>query len=90
MEKKVIRYFIIFLVVPIIISIIIALATNNKKIGPSESYDSISGTNGKSDYFEYEEEIENNNVNPIIYMSLFILVMTSVGVWVYVKKKGEL
>ena len=87
MEKKALKYIIILLVVPLVISLIIGLYNSNKSDGIGENFDSLSG-NTKYDNEEYEERIQGNST--YIYLSVFALVLIGSGVWIYVKKKGDL
>ena len=87
MGKKVFKYFIIFLIVPIIISLIIALFSDKDKLkGPTKTYDSMSGTIEHYDY-SYSDEIKSTNT--FAYISVFTLVILGFGTWFYLKKKGD-
>ena len=85
MEKKALKFAICLLIIPIIISIIIAL-TSGESYGPSNNYDSLSGGNNDS-IRTYDERVRSSNT--FVYISVFILVVVGVGVWAYVKKKGD-
>ena len=87
MEKKAIKYLIILLVIPLIISVIIAITTGSgSKV--NSNYDSIDGTvhNGSNTY-TYDEKVRSSNT--YIYLSVFAFVVIGAGVWVYVKRKGN-
>ena len=86
MTKKALKYVLILLVIPLIISIIMAFA-NPGRLEPSNSYDSLNGTNNAGNY-SYQEEVRSSNT--FIYLSVFLLVVIAGGTWYYVKKKGEL
>ena len=86
MQKKAIKYIIILLVVPLIISLIISFA-GMQRISPSDSYDSINGTTNNKNYV-YDEKVKSSST--FVYLSVFTLIVIGVGTWVYVKKKGEL
>ena len=81
MEKKALKLAIILLVIPIIISIIIAIANGNTK-GPSHTYEG-----NKMERYDYSTQMSSSN--GFIYLSVFILVVVGVGVWAFVKKKGN-
>ena len=81
MEKKALKFLIALFVVPIIIAIVFALTTDNKTpIGPSHS-----------DNHESSRVItqQTNNTSTFIYISVFTLVVIGVGIWAFVKKKGN-
>ena len=83
MEKKALKYLLILLIIPLLVSLYIALFSGyNYK----SSYDSIDGTSNHTNY-TYQEEIKRSNT--FVYLSVFTLVVVGVGVWVYVKKKGN-
>ena len=86
MEKKALKYFIILLLIPLTISLLIAIfrGTNQKPI--NNAYDSIDGT-VEHNNLTYEEEVKGSNT--FVYLSVFSLVIIGVGVWIYVKKKGN-
>ena len=82
MENKALKILILLLVIPILISIIIALTTDNKvKYGPSHS------DNEANNHYTYNEQIKSSNT--FIYISVFTLVVVGVGIWAFVKKKGN-
>lgn len=86
MGKKAFKYFIILLIIPLLVSLAIAIytgrATNN-----SYNYDSISGNMYDGGYSQ-EEQIKRSN--PYIYLTVFSFIAISVGVWAYVRKKGNI
>lgn len=86
MEKKALKYLIIFLLIPLIVSLFIAIFSGKASGDVNNSYDSIDGTTTHENY-TYEEEIKRSNT--FIYLSVFSLVVIGVGVWIYVKKKGN-
>ncbi len=86
MKEKVIKYLILLLILPIVVSLIIAITTGADTKQDS-SYDSLDGTfNHKN--LTYEEKVKSSNT--FLYLTVFIFVCGSVGVWAYVKKKGEI
>lgn len=86
MTKKALKYVLIFLIIPLVVSIILALSSGSR-IEPGDSYDSLNGTNNAGNY-TYQEEIKSSNT--FLYLSVFLLLMIAGGTWYYVKKKGEL
>ena len=87
MEKKALKYLLILLIVPLVISILIAIFSGQD--GPSQTggYDSLNGT------VEYNNNTYEKNIkksNTFIYLSVFTFVVVGAGVWIYVKKKGEI
>lgn len=86
MEKKAIKYLIILLVIPLIVSILIAIFSDQGQPSQTGRYDSLNGT------VEYNNSYQNQikSSNTFIYLSVFTFVIVGVGVWVYVKKKGEI
>ena len=86
MGKKAIKYLIILLVVPLIISLLIAIFNGNSDDSINDSYNSIDGTYTHQNY-TYEEQVKGSNT--FIYLSVFSFVILGVGVWVYVKNKGN-
>ena len=87
MEKKALKYIIILLVVPLIISLIIGLSSGGNSDGIGDNFNSLEG-NTKYDNDEYEKRIQGNST--YIYLSVFAFVLIGAGVWIYVKKKGDL
>lgn len=85
MNKKAIKYTIIFLVVPLILSLSIAIATDNKGFSKENAgYDGMNISN--------QEEInttvgEIKRSNTYIYFCLFSLITISAGALVYIKQK---
>ena len=86
MGKKAFKYFIILLIIPLIISLVIAISSG-RATNTSYNYDSISGNMYESNY-TYEEQVKRSN--PYIYLTLFTFIAISVGVWAYVRKKGNI
>ena len=85
MKQKVIKYTILLLLIPVIISIILSfMQTNEEKEYPNDNYDGM-------DIPTYSDtkvdEIKRSN--PYVYASIFGLLIVAGGVWYYVKKKGE-
>lgn len=85
MTKKMIKYLIVLLIIPLVVSLIISISGYRTK-GPSDSFNSLDGTNNAHNY-TYEEEIKSSNT--FVYISIFTLIVISFGTWFYVKKKGE-
>ncbi|MBO5182834.1 MAG: hypothetical protein J6B64_00310 [Bacilli bacterium] len=86
MKKKAIKYTIILLFIPLIISIIIAIATDSKGF----ENEPINGNYNGMDIPEYnnskiKQEVKNNDV--FVYFSVFTLVIGTCGVWFYIKNK---
>lgn len=82
MEKKALKFLIALLIVPVIISIIISIAIGNKTTyGPSHS------DNEGSSRLTYEEQVKSSST--FVYISVFTLVVVGVGIWAFVKKKGN-
>lgn len=81
MKKKVISYLILLLLLPIVMSIAIALTNDSK------SYDMKSGNDELLDI----PDLNSNNINnnPYIYFGVITLVIGSVCVWWYIKKKED-
>lgn len=81
MKKKVISYLILLLLLPIVMSIAIALTNGSK------SYDMKSGNDELLDI----PDLSSNNINnnPYIYFGVITLVIGSVCVWWYIKKKED-
>lgn len=85
MKQKVIKYTILLLLIPVIISIVLSfMQTDEEKKYPNDSYDGM-------DIPTYSDtkvdEIKRSN--PYVYVSIFGLLIVAGGVWYYVKKKGE-
>ena len=88
MNKKAFKYFILLLIIPLIISLIIAISGySSYNYGPSKGYDSISG-NYKDSNFTYDEQVRRSN--GYIYITVFTFVLIGAGVWYYVRKKGNI
>ena len=88
MDKKALKYVIILLLVPLILSVIIAIATgvNTKS---NSGYNSITGTtNYNENSYTPEEQIKSSNA--YIYLSIFAFVALGAGVWIYIKKKDAI
>ncbi len=86
MGKKAFKYFIILLIIPLIVSLLIALFSGYDGTNYQSSYDSIDGTSTHKNY-TYTEEVKRSNT--FVYLSVFTFVVIGVGVWAYVKKKGN-
>ena len=79
MKQKVIKYTILLLLIPVIISIVLSfMQTDEEKKYPNDSYDGM-------DIPTYSD----TKVDPYIYASVFGLLIIAGGVWYYVKIKGE-
>lgn len=87
MKKKAIKYTIFLLILPLIISIIIAITTDGQGFNdePSNNYNGIDIPS----YNENSIEHEIKSSSTFAYLSVFTLVIISSGVWVYIKKKGD-
>lgn len=85
MKKKAIQYTIIFLVVPLILSLLIAIATRDK-ITDSNAYDGINITNNEVENTEVEVKAGNMH----IYLTLFVFVAVSGAVLIYIKQKRDI
>lgn len=84
MKKKAIKYTIIFLVVPLILSLSIAIATGNQGFNQDNTrYDGINVQTNKED--SAINEIKRSNT--YIYISLFTFMAASGGVLIYIKQK---
>lgn len=84
MKKKAIKYTIIFLVVPLILSLSIAIATDNQGFNKETTgYDGINISNNKET--TNIEEIKRSNT--YIYFSLFSFLTISSIALVYIKQK---
>lgn len=85
MKQKVIKYTILLLLIPVVISIILGfMQTDEEKKYPNDNYDGIdipTYSNTKVD------EIKRSNT--YVYTSIFGLLIVAGGVWYYVKIKGE-
>lgn len=85
MKQKVIKYTILLLLIPVIISMVLAfMQTDEEKKYPNDNYD---GLNIPTYSDTKVDEIKRSN--PFIYTSIFGLLIVAGGVWYYVKKKGE-
>ena len=85
MKQKVIKYTILILLIPVIISIVLAfMQVDEEKKYHNDNYDGM-------DIPTYSDtkvdEIKRSN--PYVYVSIFGLLIVAGGVWYYVKKKGE-
>ena len=85
MKQKAIKYTILLLLVPLMISLMIAIITDNKGI----EYNTTEGYNGL-DSPEYgtvtvNEEIKKSNT--YIYITLFAFIAVSGGILIYIKQK---
>ena len=81
MEKKILKIVICLLIIPVLISLIISIITGNKQnYVPNVQ-------NNKENKYVYNEPVKVNSA--FIYISVFTLVIVGVGVWAYVKKKGN-
>lgn len=87
MKKKAIKYTIFLLILPLLVSIIIAITTNGQGFNdePSGNYNGIDIPS----YNENSIEHEIKSSNTFIYLSVFTLVVVSSGIWFYIKKKGD-
>lgn len=88
MNKKAIKYIIILLLVPLIASFIIAIATDNK--GFSNNQNSQYNGIDIPDYNTNDITKEVKRSNTFIYFSVFSLIFISGGVFIYVKSKRGL
>lgn len=84
MKKKAIKYTIIFLLIPLILSLSIAIATDNQGFSKEDAgYDGINILNNKET--TTIEEIKRSNM--YIYFSLFSFLTISGITLVYIKQK---
>lgn len=84
MKKKAIKYTIIFLLIPLILSLSIAIATDNQGFSKEDTgYDGINILNNKET--TTIEEIKRSNT--YIYFSLFSFLAVSGIALVYIKQK---
>lgn len=87
MKKKTIIYIVLFLIVPLILSLSIAIATDNQGFNNEHTeYDGINVQN-------YEETSTNKEIkksNTYTYLSLFTLIAFSGVILVYIKQKREI
>ena len=84
MKKKAIKYTIIFLVIPLILSLSIALATGNQRHNDDNSgYDGLH----IPDYSVTTKKKEIKKSNEFMYFSLFTLIAISGGAIIYIKHK---
>lgn len=88
MKKKTLKYLVFLLIIPFIISISIALYNSTSYNYDDSNYDSIDGNFNHPTNYSKEESIKKSD--PFIYLSIFTFIIAGVGVWVYVKKKGDL
>lgn len=86
MGKKAIKYLIILLIVPLILSLLIAIFSGKAVNNSNDSYNSLNGDFKHSD-FTKEEQVRRSE--PFIYLSVFSLVIIGSCVWIYVKNKGN-
>lgn len=84
MKKKAIKYTIIFLVIPLILSLSIAIATGNQ--GFNENNTGYDGIN-IPDYGKTTKDEEIKRSNEFMYISLFTLLAISGGALIYIKHK---
>ena len=87
MKKKVIIYIIIFLIVPIFITLILK-SLGMEDYGPTTNYDSVSGTSSSNDYSYNEKQLKGSDA--YIYLSAFAFVIIGASVLIYIKRKAEL
>ena len=83
MKDKAIKYLIILLLVPLVLSILIAIYTGSNTKSDS-NYDSMD-VSSNAEILEREEKIKSNNA--YIYLSVFLFVVIGASVWIYLKKK---
>ena len=82
MKKKAIKYLIIFLIIPLLLSLSIAIATNGEGFNNNEK--------GEGELPNYDDSNEVENIkrsDTYIYFNAFIFVFTSCGILFYIKKK---
>lgn len=89
MKKKAIKYTIIFLVVPLILSLSIAIATGNRGFNKNNTgYDGINVQTDKTDTTKNNTTIDEiKKSNTYIYITLFTFMAASGGVLIYIKQK---
>lgn len=87
MKKKAIKYTIFLLILPLIISLVIAIYTGGKGFEdtPSDNYNSLDIPN--YDVYSNEYQIKSNDT--FMYLSVVTLVVVSSGIWFYIRKKGN-
>ena len=87
MKKKAIKYTIFLLILPLIISLVIAIYTDGKGFEdePSGNYNGVD----IPDYDVYSNEYQVKSSDTFIYLSGVTLVVASSGIWFYIKKKGN-
>ena len=82
MKKKVLKYTIFLLLIPIVITIMLSLV-QDKEMETNNQYDGI-------DIPEYKDtrvdDIKRSST--YAYISIFGLLIIAGGTWIYVKKKG--
>ena len=85
MGKKATKYIIILLLVPLLVSLVIAIATDNKGF----NYSSSSGYDGVDipDYQTNNITTEVKRSNTYIYVSAFTLVCAGGAILLFIKKK---
>lgn len=85
MKKKVIKYTILLLLIPIIISTILSITQGNEIKSEENNYKS------DLDIPTYQDTSidEFKRSSSYIYASVFGLLIISGGIWYYIKKKGE-
>lgn len=88
MKKKAIRYTILFLIVPLILSLSIAIVTDNKGF----NNDDDSGYDGLHipEYDENNKSYEIKRSSKYTYISVFTFVAIGGGVLIYIKHKREI
>lgn len=84
MTKKAIKYTIILLLIPIIVSIILSFTNLNIDSGPSENFNSIDVSTYKN---VDNDSIKSNNT--FLYLSVFTFVAIGAASLLYIKKKGQ-
>ena len=85
MKKKVIKYTIFLLFIPLIASLIIAIATDGKGYQTNnDSYDYLDTPN----YDKIENQVQDDS--SYIYFSVFTFVIVSCGIWFYIQNKRGL
>lgn len=86
MNKKAIKYIIIFLLVPLIVSFVIAIITDNRGFNNKPNTSSYNGID-IPDYNTNDINKQIKRSNSFIYLSVFSLVFISGGVLLYIKAK---
>ena len=87
MKKKAIKYTIFLLILPLIISLAIAIYTGGEGFedAPSGNYNGVD----IPEYNVYSNEYQLKNSDTFMYLSVITLVVVSSGIWFYIKKKGN-